>query len=89
MIKFLDRHGAGEEYNKLVELYRNQIESGAYKSSVGHAIYDDITAGVHSAADAVNAVNAVRRVNFENTNARDRGKLEHRRTHGNGKRVYR
>ena len=89
VINYLDKYGAGEEYNKLVELYRNQIESGAYKSSLGHAVYDDITSGVHSAADAVNAVNAVRRVNIENTNARDRGKLEQRRTHSNGKRVYR
>lgn len=89
VIKFLDKYNAGDEYNRLVELYRNQIESGAYKNSMGHAIYEDITSGVHSAAEAVNSVNAVRRANFENKNARDRGKLEQRRTHGNGKRVYR
>lgn len=85
----LSHYSKDGKYGDLVQMYKNQIESGRYLSSWEHAIYGDIQSGLHSAAEAVNSINSVRRVNFENTNARDRGKLEQRRTHGNGKRVYR
>lgn len=85
----LSHYSKDGKYGDLVQMYKNQIESGRYLSSREHAIYSDIQSGIHSAAEAVNSVNSIRKVNFDNTNARDRGKLEQRRTHGNGKRVYR
>lgn len=49
----LHLHGIDQEpYDRLVEMYRNQIDSGAYKSSLGHAVYEDIMSSAKSAADA-------------------------------------
>lgn len=42
---------ANKSWDRLVEMYRNQIDRGAYESSKGHAVYEDILSGAHSASE--------------------------------------
>ena len=52
--------GSGGSYGDLVELYKKEIETGNYKSSLGHAIYDDIRAGISSASALVGAAKDIK-----------------------------
>lgn len=44
---------SGASYGDLIDQYKNEIKSGKYKSSLGHAIYEDIREGVSSAGDLI------------------------------------
>lgn len=46
----------GKEYRRLVEMYRNQIDRGAYESSKGHAIYEDVLNTGKTAAEVMSRV---------------------------------
>lgn len=52
--------GQPERYDRLVEMYENSIDSGAYLNSKEHAIYGDFLSGAGTIINGVNSANAWR-----------------------------
>lgn len=63
-------HGDIKAYERLVQLYKNQIDSGAYKASIENAIYHDALDGVSSATDAASSIKKVLTPDRKNTKRR-------------------
>lgn len=56
----LDHYHGNGSYGDLVQQHRNEVESGKYLSSLGHAIYDDVRSGISSASDVVGALKGIK-----------------------------
>lgn len=52
----------GKAYYDLVQQHKNEIEQGRYRSSLEHAIYDDVLSGVGAAANVGGVINSARSV---------------------------
>lgn len=54
---------ASDTWNSLVEQKKNEIRSGQYRSSLGHAIYEDALEGAGSITGLINSANSIRNTN--------------------------
>lgn len=64
----IDAAGDLPTYERLVDLYRNQIDSGAYKASLGHAVFED----------GMDAFNSASSIKFRHDTIKQKQKGTHR-----------